>query len=513
MFDHDGSQSASFDFFRKRKRADKRPRRDGDVALERASTSRSTSAAESQSYTSRRNTFRGILGEDSRKPPQSQSQSRTQADTQEPTPRESYFLPNPPTVDYELCKAINYVVWARDQMVFGNQEILAHPQLEHEFHRHLEVRRRSARYTNLQNLRRRVEKNRTRVSSTVKIVESVFELMVDVEAAYRFLGSNANPFCRLSQIYINGFTFLRPVSLETFNFAQPDGAAEVTIQRNQIVGNVFAHRRLLSHFSRKCELLPSKFSGDYTHKSLPINNDYVPNLVAKVILQRAKRQLVVVKAIVDVPGIDLSSYEGYVFEDLKTGEKAWLPIYMVERLSHFGFVSVDLPVYLTRSALRELRGREEHSQALEKLPNDYFFEIAYLFTRCHLFERVNVPNLSNRNHIYGYISKVAGIIEDIKYQRVKKIRQAIDSLPMHESIISIDNLQYSETYYVNQYLSAYCDAGDNMSRADAQPNIQIGESSTLLKLERSSLRRRPRERPHRRAQGAAAVTRACGAPL
>lgn len=298
--------------------------------------------------------------------------------------------------------------------------------------------------------------------------------MVDVSEGYRYLTSNAPPFCRLSQVYINGFIYLRPVNLSSFNFVAPDDEATVTIQGNRISGNVFAHQQLLPYFSRQCEFLPSKFSADYLHKSVPIENDYGPNLVTKVLLQRAKRQQVVVKAIVDVPGMDLSRYEGYVLEDLKTGEKAWLPIYVAEGLSHFGFVSVDLPMYLTRGSLRELRGKEEQSQTLEKLPNDYFFEVAYLFTHCHLFETINVPNLSNRNDVYGYISKVAGIIEDIKYQRIKKIRQALDKMPMHDLVVFIENLQFSETYYINQFLSAYCDINDNMSRSDLQPNIQIG---------------------------------------
>ncbi|ORM40764.1 uncharacterized protein BXIN_2226 [Babesia sp. Xinjiang] len=467
MFDHDRSQSTSFDFFKKRKRIPKKPNGYSNGDADNTSGSQSAPAHESQNH-ARRGTFRGILTDDVRR----QSQSQTQTDDNSQV--DDYYVPIMPPVDYELCKAFNYVIWARDQMVFGNDEILVQPDLEHEFLSQLEVFNHRTTDKCLQKLRKRMETQFMEVSSSVKILEAILEFMADVEASYRFLGSNANPFCRLSQIYINGFVFLRPVNLVTFDFVVPRDDAAVTIQRNRITGNAFTHQQLLPHFSRQCEYLPSKYSSGYIPKYVPINNDYVPNLVTKVILERAKRQLVVVKAIVDVPGIDLSSYEGYVFEGLKTGEKAWLPIYVVERLSHFGFVSVDLPVYLTRSALRELRDREEQNQTLEKLPNDYYFEIAHLFTRCHLFERVNVPNLSNRNHVYSYASKVAGLIEDIKYQRVKKIRQALGRLPLHESLITIDNLQYSETYHVNQFLSAYCEMRDNVARADLQPNIQIG---------------------------------------
>ncbi|CDR96248.1 hypothetical protein, conserved [Babesia bigemina] len=457
MFDPDGSQSTSFDFLRKRKRTSKRSQGDSSAASDHTSISRSTLTAESHTGSTRRSSFRGILSDHSRARSVTQSQSTTQSLSH----NEDYYLPSRPTVDNELCKPLNYVIWARDQMAFGNNEILARPNLEHEFYRQLEI------------LRKKLSARNFGASSSLNILESVLELMLDVEAGFRFLGSNANPFCRLSQIYINGYTFLRPVDLASYNFTCNDEEASVTIQQKRITGNVFAHQQLLQHFARQCEYLPSKYSGDYAYKPLPIKYDYVPNLVTKVLLQRAKRQPIVVKAIVDVPGVDLSPYEGYVFEELKTGEKAWLPIYVVERLSHFGFVSVDLPTYLTRSALRELRGREEQNQTLEKLPNDYFFEIAHLFTRWHVFERVNVPNLSNRNHVYCYISKVAAIIEDIKYQRIKKIRLALDKLSMRESVIVIANLQYSETYYINQFLSAYCDMRDNHSRADLQPNIQI----------------------------------------
>ncbi|GBE62724.1 hypothetical protein, conserved [Babesia ovata] len=470
MFDPDGSQSTSFDFLRKRKRTSRRSQGESSAASDHTSISRSSLTAESHTGTTRRSSFRGILSDHSRTRSATQSQSTTQSSSQ----NEDYYLPNRPTIDNELCKPLNYVIWARDQMAFGNNEILARPNLEHEFYRQLEVYSAMLLAKPPQTLRKKLSARSIGASSSINILESVFELMLDVEAGFRFLGSNANPFCRLSQIYINGYTFLRPVDLASHNFARNDEGASVTIRQNRITGNVFAHQQLLQHFARQCEYLPSKYSGDYAYKPLPIKYDYVPNLVTKVLLQRAKRQPIVVKAIVDVPGVDLSPYEGYVFEDLKTGEKAWLPIYVVERLSHFGFVSVDLPIFLTRSALRALRAREEQNQSLEKLPNDYFFEIAHLFTRWHVFERVNVPNLSNRNHVYCYISKVAAIIEDIKYQRVKKIRLALDKLSMQESVIVIANLQYSETYYINQFLSAYCDMRDNTSRADLQPNIQIG---------------------------------------
>ncbi|KAK1936853.1 hypothetical protein X943_001507 [Babesia divergens] len=455
MFGNDTSRSTRFDFFKKRKRGSNKRKEDSDESSDyRGTLSSSTSGGEPQGHGRKRSSSRGFLTDETR----DRSQSQSTGDSQ----HEEYYAPEQPSVDLELCKALNYVIWVRDQMVFGNEEILSLPSLEQEFYRQLEL------------LKQRLDRFYDDVSSSTAILESVLELMIDVSAAYRFLASNATPFCRLSQIYINGFIFLRPVTLGSFNFIVPDEEASVTIQRNKISGSVFVHQQLLTHFSRQCEFLPSKFSSDYVHKKVPIENDYVPNLVAKVLLQRTKRLLVVVKAMVDVPGIDLSPYEGYALEDLKTGEKAWLPIYMVERLSHYGFVSVDLPIYLTRGALRELRSKEEQSQTLEKLPSEYFFEIAHIFTRCHLFETVNVPNLLNRNNVYSYISKVAGIVEDIKYQRIKKIRQALEKMPMHDSVIYIDNLQYSETFYINQYLSAYCDMQDNMSRSDLQPNIQMG---------------------------------------
>ncbi|KAK1444314.1 hypothetical protein BgAZ_102200 [Babesia gibsoni] len=467
MIDNDTRQSTRFDFFKKRKRTS-RGRRDhhGEgpgtryhmmceaVSEKGAPLSNSASGADPHGNGRRRGASRGILVDDNRDKSQSQSESNAQA--------EEYYAPDQPNVDYQLCKAFNYVIWARDQMVFGNEEILSHPNLEQEFLRQLET------------LGKMIHKKRGDLSSSMKILESVLELMVDVNIGYRYLASNAPSFCRLSQVYINGFIFLRAVSLGTFNFVTPDEEASVTIRRNKISGNVFAHHQLMEHFSKQCEYLPSKFSADYMYKNVAIENDYVPNLVTKVILQQAKRQLVVVKAMMDVPGMDLAPYEGYVLDDLKTGEKAWLPIYMVERLSHYGFVSVDLPMYLTRRSLRNLRSKEEESQTLEKLPNDYFFEVAYLFTHCHLFETINVPNLSDRNNVYNYISKVAGIIEDIKYQRIKKIRQTLEKMAMDDLIIFIENLQFSETYYINQFLSAYCDISDNIKRSELQPNTQIG---------------------------------------
>ncbi|EDO07592.1 GINS complex family protein [Babesia bovis T2Bo] len=455
MFDRDMSASASFDFLKKRKKNRQWATYEHDGDIDHTTASISTPLAESHP-SNKKGSFRGILMDESRKLSQSQSQ------TQDTTLSDDYYVPVMPLIDYGSCRAFNYVIWARDQMVFGNEEILIQPDLEQDFLSRLEY------------LRSTVSSQPSEATSSSKIVEAIMEFMVDVEIGYRYLGSNANPFCRLSQIYVNGFIHLRPVNLAIFDFTEPTEELAVTIQRINVSGRVFAHHQLLSHFSQQCEFLPSKYCSGYIPKNVTIHHDYFPNLVTKVLLQRAKRQLVVVKAIVDVPGIDLSAYEGYVFDDLKTGEKAWLPIYMVERLSHFGFVSVDIPVYLTRNSLRELRDREEQGEVLEKLPNYYFFEIAHMFTRSNIFERVNVPNLSNRNHVYSYVSKLAGLIEDIKYQRLKKIRQTLEKIPQRESVISVDNLQYSETFYVNQFLSAYSEVRDINACSDVQSNAQIG---------------------------------------
>ncbi|EKX73119.1 conserved hypothetical protein [Theileria equi strain WA] len=457
MSSYDRNVPMSFDFFKKRKKRDRnKSKTNGYTSPVMSVTSLSesfiNSSQQSKSSSIKRGTFRGILNDSVT--PKSQKRKHDTSETNESLDAP----PNYPNIDTNLCKAFNYITWARDQMVFGNEHIISLPNLEQLF------------LTQLNKMRSDMDQN---VSILKCITEVIYNRMLDIYNSYNYLLNNTSQYCHLSTVYLNSYIFVRPVDFSNFDFLTNTADVAISIEGHRVNKPTFIQEHLISYFGKSCEYLPSKYSSEYIYKQISIENDYLPNLITKVTLQRAMKQLVVVKAIVDIPIIDLLPYEGYEMNELKTGEKGWLPLYISERLTHSGFIVVELPSYLTQEFLRDFRKREHKSSELEKLPNDYFFEIAYIFTKAKLFKKLYIPNMSNRSKMYNYISKVAGIVEDIKYFRIAKIRSYLDTLSMSNSIIQFDNFQFSETYLINQFLSGYCPFVDKAKKLDHQPWMQI----------------------------------------
>ncbi|UKK00977.2 hypothetical protein MACK_001790 [Theileria orientalis] len=456
MSSQDRNLSMSFDFFKKRRKT--RHSRSGHngygssplspTSLSESFLSGSQNGRATSSVT-RRGTFRGLLSDSST--PASQHSS-THSSTQ--TDEVSDFIPDLPDVDVDLCKPFNYISWARDQMVFGNEKIVSMTNLEELFKSQLKE---------LEN----TIKNSYGVEKSVASV--IYSRMKESYRSYSYLLENGSQYCHLSSVYLNSYVFLRPLNLTNFSFATSDISSNsevdslinsVNVDGNIISGPAFVHESLMSHFEKKCEYLPSKLCSGYDFKNMCIEFDYLPNLISRVIYERAMRQLIIIKSNVDISLINLLLIEGYNVYNLKSGEKCWLPIYICDKLSHDGLISAELPIYLTMKYLRQVREEERTSDGLQKLPNEYFFEIAYIFTKSKLFKKIYIPNLNDRIEIYNYISKIAGIVEDIRYSRMKKIRAFLENLPISENIIQLNNFQFSETYFINQFLCGYCSFSD-----------------------------------------------------
>ncbi|BAM40798.1 conserved hypothetical protein [Theileria orientalis strain Shintoku] len=413
MSSQDRNLSMSFDFFKKRRKTRHSRSGYGSSPLSPASLSESfLSGSQNGRVTSsvtRRGTFRGLLSDSSTPASQhSSTHSSTQND------EFSDFVPDLPDVDVDLCKPFNYISWARDQMVFGNDKIVSMTNLEELFQSQLKE---------LEN----TIKNSYGVEKSVASV--IYSRMKESYRCYSYLLENSSQYCHLSSVYLNSYVFLRPLNLTNFSFATGDISSvsevdrlinSVNVDGSIISGPVFVHESLMSHFEKKCEYLPSKLCSGYDFKNMCIEFDYLPNLISRVIHERAVRQLIIIKSNVDISLINLLLTEGYNVYNLKSGEKCWLPIYICDKLSHDGLISAELPIYLTMN------------------------------------KKIYIPNLSDRIEIYNYISKIAGIVEDIRYSRMKKIRAFLENLPISENIIQLNNFQFSETYFINQFLCGYC---------------------------------------------------------
>ncbi|KAK2195851.1 bifunctional GINS subunit [Babesia duncani] len=484
MRDLSKGDSVSFDFFRKRKRPEKSQVANGKfiqtfntfagyISPALSQTTESGIHASQRSYkssssNSRRGTFRGLLTNSQDNQTHTTNGKSDHIETiEEPVPL--------PEIDLELCKAVNYMIWARDQMVFGNVEILSQSHLEAQF------------VVLVEELGRKIHNAASRNDSiTTCIANAIYDRMSDVQTNHAFLSNNSNPHCRLSIVHLNGCVYIRPVDYNKYCFDGIKGGAMLELEGNGISQPIFIEQHLWMHVSRKCEMLPSKLSGEYIHRHVEIKYDYVANLITKVLFQRATRELVVIKALVDLPSFQLAQYEGYDLEPLKTGERAWLPIYISQRLSHIGACVVELPQFLHLDKIREIRALERASQDLQKLDNPFYFELAYIFTKAKLISKLQVP-CGQQNSMFRYISKIAGVVDDLKYLRASKINRgipyiflvlilhaALERLPLEESIIQLENIQYSETYMVNQILPAYCSRETTRKCLEQLPSMQIG---------------------------------------
>ncbi|EAN30664.2 GINS complex family protein [Theileria parva strain Muguga] len=481
MSSNDKNLSTSFNFFKKRKKhksnkSNKSKEHLSPISnlsfsesyLNGSQNSRLTPLKYTLGKSGKRGSFRGLLSDFGT--PASQA-SVTQNSTEND---ENDTIPHRPFINLELCKPYNYIFW----MILGNNNIISMFNLEQQFIQQFKDIGKKCEFGY------GIEKSINRV---------IYNSMKEIYESYRYLMDNQCQISNWSTVYLNSYLFLKPVNLTNFQYhfhtlkpyreSMEEEYREidelesvidnVNIGGEVISGPVFIHESLLQSFNNNFELLPSKISNVYDYKRNGVEYDYLHNLINRMLYDRALKQLIVVKSNVDIDSINLNLIEGFTLSNLKSGEKCWLPIYLSDKLSHDGFVTVELPQILRKEYLRSLRTLEEKSEPLQQLPNDYFFELTHIFTKSKLFKKLYIPNMRKNEDVYGYISKISGIVEDIRYTRLKKIYNFLENLEMQEKIIKLDNFQFSETHIINQYLSGYCSFDDRTKETLRMPWKQV----------------------------------------
>ncbi|SCN24347.1 conserved Plasmodium protein, unknown function [Plasmodium berghei] len=186
-----------------------------------------------------------------------------------------------------------------------------------------------------------------------------------------------------------------------------------------------------------------------------------------IIWQKALDELIVVKALADIPYFDLSEVEGFDFKKMKSGQRQWYPLYIAKELSKEGLATVEFPFWFYLDNLKNIYKKEfEDLHELTDLPSPFFFEISSMFLENNSFKNSTPIESIGQRAPYKYILKVAGLIQDIRQKRIHKIMTKFKNCNIFSEILIINNIQIYETYCVNYLASVFFQKQNNSNALD-----------------------------------------------
>ncbi|KEG04935.1 DNA replication complex GINS protein, putative [Plasmodium vinckei vinckei] len=225
------------------------------------------------------------------------------------------------------------------------------------------------------------------------------------------------------------------------------------------------------------EYLPLKFNCSYCYKNLQYAKLFLNNAINMSLYEKALGELIVAKALVDIPSVPVEFVEGFDVKEMKAGERQWIPIYLGIALSAFTYVDVEFPFWFYIKNFVNIKEEEyKNPDELFELPSPYFFEICYMFVDQKVFSKSTPIETVGKKSYFRYMEKVAGYVEDIKHCRREKIIRRLEEQNVHTNHIYIKNLQLSETYIINLSLYSFWKYDKNLN----DNNNSIDFTSYLL---------------------------------
>ncbi|SBS86002.1 DNA replication complex GINS protein, putative [Plasmodium ovale] len=204
------------------------------------------------------------------------------------------------------------------------------------------------------------------------------------------------------------------------------------------------------------EYLPLKMNSSYHYTNIQYAKLFLNDAINMSLYDKALGELVVVKALVDIPFVPTEFVEGFAVREMKAGERQWVPIYLAIVLSSFSYVDVEFPFWFYIKNFANIKEEEyKNTSELFELPSPYFFEICYMFIDQKVFLKATPIETVGQKSFFKYMAKVAGYVEDIKHCRTEKIIRHLEEQNVHCTHIYIPNLQHSETYLVNLSLYSF----------------------------------------------------------
>ncbi|SCP04217.1 DNA replication complex GINS protein, putative [Plasmodium ovale] len=372
-------------------------------------------------------------------------------------------FPKLPIKNIESCEDVYNIFYMRDQYLIGNKDIIINND-------HMILLE-----TILDKLDSAINELNSEVNySTKKILATVHEKVSNLYNSFKNIKnvppqlSNAYDcfksnilFVRAKQfkknyVYdnlINIYTYLQNNELQQDNIETVNEA--IYINDKPVSTASFVNRNIVPS-SEYIEYLPMKFNPHFIELNRISIYYLFEESINHIIWQKALDELIVVKALADIPYFDLSEVEGFDFKKMKSGQRQWYPLYIAKELSEEGLATVEFPFWFYIDNLKNIYKKEfEDIYELTDLPSPFFFEISSMFLEKNAFKNSTPIETIGQRTPYKYILKVAGLIQDIRQKRIHKIMNKFKSSDIFSEILIINNIQIYETYCVNYLASVF----------------------------------------------------------
>ncbi|CAA9987887.1 conserved Plasmodium protein, unknown function [Plasmodium knowlesi strain H] len=376
-------------------------------------------------------------------------------------------FPKLPVKNIESCEDVYNIFYLRDQYLIGNKNI----QINNDHLILLE--------TTLDKLDAAISELETEESySTKKILTSVYEKVFNLYRSFKSMKSlppqlsNAYSCFQSNILFVKGkqfkknyvfdnliniYTYLQNSELQQDNIEMINEA--IYINDKNVSTPSFINKSILTsneHVQEHIEYLPIKFNPHFIELNKISIYYLFEESINHIIWQKALDELVVVKALADIPYLDLSEVEGFDFKKMKSGQRQWYPVYIAKELSEEGLATVEFPFWFYIDNLKNIYKREfEDTHELTDLPSPFFFEISSMFLENNAFKNSTPIETIGHRTPYKYILKVAGLIQDIRQKRIHKIMNRFKNFDVLSEIMLINNIQIYETYCVNYLASVF----------------------------------------------------------
>ncbi|SBT34820.1 conserved Plasmodium protein, unknown function [Plasmodium ovale wallikeri] len=325
-------------------------------------------------------------------------------------------FPKLPIKNIESCEDVYNIFYIRDQYLIGNKDITINND-------HMILLE-----TILDKLDSAINELNSEVNySTKKVLATVHEKVSNLYNSFKNVKnvppqlSNAYDcfksnilFVRAKQfkknyVYdnlINIYTYLQNSELQQDNIETVNEA--IYINDKPVSTASFVNKNIVPS-SEYIEYLPMKFNPHFIELNRISIYYLFEESINHIIWQKALDELIVVKALADIPYFDLSEVEGFDFKKMKSGQRQWYPLYIAKELSEEGLATVEFPFWFYIDNLKNIYKKEfEDIYELTDLPSPFFFEISSMFLEKNAFKNSTPIETIGQRTPYKYILKVAG---------------------------------------------------------------------------------------------------------
>ncbi|CRG99781.1 conserved Plasmodium protein, unknown function [Plasmodium relictum] len=389
-------------------------------------------------------------------------------------------FPKLPIKNIESCEGVYNIFYIRDQYLIGNKNVTINNE-------HLILLE-----TILDKLDSAInELNSEENYSTKKILSSVYEKIFTLYNSFKNIKNNlpqlSNAYdCFKSNIIfvrgkqfkknyvydnlINIYTYLQDSELQQDNI---ETISQTLLINDKVISSPsFINKNMITS-NEYIEYLPMKFNPHF----LELNKISIYYLfeesINHIIWQKALDELIVVKALADIPYFDLTEVEGFDFQKMKSGQRQWYPLYIAKELSEEGLATVEFPFWFYIDNLKNIYKKEfEDMHELTDLPSPFFFEISSMFLENNAFKNSTPIETIGQKTPYKYILKVAGLIQDIRQKRIHKIMNKFKNCDIFSEILIINNIQIYETYCINYLASVFFQRQNSSNSIDENFDVR-----------------------------------------